>query len=432
VQRQARASGGWAAPPVVHEVIRSPGRPLDPSVRTELEGRLGHDFSQVRIHTDAVAAASARAVGALAYTVGRDVVFDADRYAPATGEGMRLLAHELVHVKQQASFGAVDTTGLLVAPADDRSEVEAAAVSGPVVQRQPSSEEKTKPPLIPMPVFDEFDPMVIAPDMPGVPDFLKGQQVKLSDLRKALEVFGGNVPSLSGGGDGDFCARILPGYETVNTGPFSGMCCPKFAPREKTRCCPTSRIGLMDQRCCGPDEVVIQGRCVRPAPAPAPKPSPVPSPGPAPGPAPPPGPTPAPKTRATPIFPFPTFRLPSIKSSTIDHFDSDSAALPSGVSDQLDSLAAEIKANPDAIVHVDGHTDSRNTPEYNQPLSDKRAAAVRDALVERGVPSSRIVVKGYSELRLLFRPEHDDEERARNRRVEVWMLISPTSLGAGR
>src|SRR5215204_5149289 len=63
------------APPIVHDVLRSPGRPLDHAARAEMEPRFGHDFSRVRVHTDAWAAESARAVDALAYTVGRDVVF---------------------------------------------------------------------------------------------------------------------------------------------------------------------------------------------------------------------------------------------------------------------------------------------------------------------------------------------------------------------
>lgn len=70
------------APPIVHEVLRSPGQPLDPTTRAFMEPRFGHDFSQVRVHTDAKAAESARAVDALAYTVGRDVVFGAGNYLP--------------------------------------------------------------------------------------------------------------------------------------------------------------------------------------------------------------------------------------------------------------------------------------------------------------------------------------------------------------
>lgn len=92
-----------AAPYIVHEVIRSPGRPLDAATRAFFEPRFGYDFSQVRVHSDPKAAQSARAVNALAYTVGRDVVFGTGQYAPGTGGGRMLMAHELTHVVQQGA-----------------------------------------------------------------------------------------------------------------------------------------------------------------------------------------------------------------------------------------------------------------------------------------------------------------------------------------
>ena len=101
VQRAGGETGQAEAPPTVDAVLAAPGRSLDGGTRAFMEQRLGHDFSQVRVHTDARAAASARAVGARAYTVGRDVVFGPGEYRPATAGGRRLLAHELVHVVQQ-------------------------------------------------------------------------------------------------------------------------------------------------------------------------------------------------------------------------------------------------------------------------------------------------------------------------------------------
>src|SRR5205085_9660827 len=67
-------------PPEVDEVLRSPGQPLDSTTRAWMEPRFGHDFSEVRVHTDLAAAHSARAVNSLAYTVGQDVVFGAGQY----------------------------------------------------------------------------------------------------------------------------------------------------------------------------------------------------------------------------------------------------------------------------------------------------------------------------------------------------------------
>ena len=95
------AASSHEAPPIVHDVLRSPGRPLDSATRAFFEPRFGYDFSKVRVHADTRASKSAQAVNALAYTVGRDLVFSAGRYSPDTTEGRRLLAHELTHVTQQ-------------------------------------------------------------------------------------------------------------------------------------------------------------------------------------------------------------------------------------------------------------------------------------------------------------------------------------------
>lgn len=95
-------AGGGEAPAIVRDVVSSPGRPLDPATRAELEPRFGHDFGKVRVHTDDAAARSAHEVDAHAYTVGHHVVFGAGRYAPQNAEGRHLLAHELIHVVQQA------------------------------------------------------------------------------------------------------------------------------------------------------------------------------------------------------------------------------------------------------------------------------------------------------------------------------------------
>jgi hypothetical protein len=161
VQRSAiGVAAGGLAPPVVHEVLRAPGRPLDVATRTFLEPRLGHvlartaiqgsgpvpgrsglavapandrfetqaddvaiavmrapatgcrfDLDAVRIHADAHAARSAAAVGARAYTVGRDIVFGAGEYRPHTPAGGALLAHELTHVTQQSRAPVLQRKG---------------------------------------------------------------------------------------------------------------------------------------------------------------------------------------------------------------------------------------------------------------------------------------------------------------------------------
>jgi hypothetical protein len=92
-------------PSSVREAVSSPGSPLDAATRGWMASRFGEDFAHVRVHTDDRAAASARTLGARAYTVGSDLVFEAGKYAPASAEGKRLLAHELAHVVQQRASG---------------------------------------------------------------------------------------------------------------------------------------------------------------------------------------------------------------------------------------------------------------------------------------------------------------------------------------
>ncbi len=100
------------APPHVRAALRSPGQPLDAATRATLEPRLGYDFSHVRVHTDARAAASVRALDARAYAIGRDIVFGAGQYNPGAGAGRSLLAHELTHVAQQGQSRGMASSSL--------------------------------------------------------------------------------------------------------------------------------------------------------------------------------------------------------------------------------------------------------------------------------------------------------------------------------
>jgi uncharacterized protein DUF4157 len=102
------SSGGQAshdAPPVVQQALSSGGQSLDAGTQEMMGTRFGQDFSHVRVHTDGQASESAQAINARAYTIGSDVVFGEGQYRPETGEGQRLLAHELTHVVQQSESG---------------------------------------------------------------------------------------------------------------------------------------------------------------------------------------------------------------------------------------------------------------------------------------------------------------------------------------
>jgi hypothetical protein len=100
----------------VHQVLRSPGQPLDYATRAYFEPRFEEDFSPVRVHSDAQANESAHSVNALAYTVGQDAVFGTGYYAPETMPGRKLLAHELAHVTQQGHSN--NSTKLTISPSE--------------------------------------------------------------------------------------------------------------------------------------------------------------------------------------------------------------------------------------------------------------------------------------------------------------------------
>lgn len=139
VQRQG---AGDVTTVAAHDVAPSgPGRPLEPGLRAEFEHSFDHDFGDVRIHTGASASNAASTAGAVAYTLGRDIVFSGGAYAPDTPTGKRLLAHELTHVVQQSSGAgelartpsASEPDRLGVSHPHDRAEQEAEQISNAMV-----------------------------------------------------------------------------------------------------------------------------------------------------------------------------------------------------------------------------------------------------------------------------------------------------------
>jgi Domain of unknown function (DUF4157) len=119
-------------PSSVYVPLRSAGQALEGGTRDFMETRFGYDFSRVRVHTDPRAAESARAVNAVAYTIGNDIVFDTDRYAPGTHQGRYLLAHELAHVVQQGGQPPSQIDKLSMTTPGDAHELQANTVAGAV------------------------------------------------------------------------------------------------------------------------------------------------------------------------------------------------------------------------------------------------------------------------------------------------------------
>ena len=160
-------------PPILHDVLNSSGQQLDAGTRAFMEPRFGHDFSQVRVHTDEKAAESAQAVNALAYTVGRDVVFGEGRYEPETSQGRRLLAHELTHVLQQASRTVVSmpvSENLLISDPSDSPEQAAHLIANTVVSGQRGSLQGQQEPLSMRGSSGRSLPLIQRQEAPGSPD----------------------------------------------------------------------------------------------------------------------------------------------------------------------------------------------------------------------------------------------------------------------
>ncbi len=118
-------SPGGEAPTSVYQALDTPGQPIDGPTRMDMEARFGHDFSRVRVHADARAAESARAVNAVAYTVGQDVVFGAGQFKPGASGRIALLAHELVHTLQQKRDAPRPESHLSIEPSHGPLEDEA-------------------------------------------------------------------------------------------------------------------------------------------------------------------------------------------------------------------------------------------------------------------------------------------------------------------
>ncbi|MCX5205381.1 DUF4157 domain-containing protein [Streptomyces sp. NBC_00237] len=191
----------------------------------------GHDFSAVRVHTDSKAAASARAVGARAYTVGNHVVFASNQYAPGSPGSTRLLAHELTHVVQQRH-----------------------GTSQPPVQRQPDPSAST-----PEPIGTSSPPLNVPPEK-------WSEQIEIQYRRRADTKRAEAVRRCREEG-GFACSRILT-IEEVQT--LYELAQSADADPDKVR----SQMGAALPALSGPAREVLKGaRHLRLVPTPAPAPA---------------------------------------------------------------------------------------------------------------------------------------------------------------
>lgn len=270
-------------PSIVHDVLRSSGRPLDAETLAFMEPRFGHDFSSVRVHTDAKASESTQAVNALAYTVGRNVVFRTGQFAPESVAGKRLLAHELAHTIQQKVSSGYATSALMIAEPGSSLENEADRAADATISRSvasvtagtenitlhrqlysgpnvgPPSRELPMPPMVSCGKDKKGDVVCRGKNLPGIgstPD-IPFDPRKIPN--KFRETFEPNSSTKEGLAD----CRGFTGFTAGGSSKFKGQCCK--GNESNKNCCPPTRIGYKEPfpRCCNADEDLRNGFCVK-------------------------------------------------------------------------------------------------------------------------------------------------------------------------
>ena len=413
-------------PDSVDRVLGGSGRPLDTTVRKDMESRFNQDFSQVRVHLDGVAEQSARDVNAHAYTAGRNIVFGAGQFEPGTHEGRRLLAHELTHVVQQSGN---ESTKIQRQPDKDKkgpsSEIGKELNKNDLFQKLPKSardkileEIDNAPETITKAVLDKI--IDLAPIDQQYKDGLKkvGEAIiKIVTDRKP--------PSTSK-------CDAISGYHEGTSSTYKGMCCSGSIESEMT-CCPKDKFAPMDSPvCCKADEFVnAEYKCEKPSAA---DPGSI---------CMPPG-----KKDAlgkccmppldvingmcvTPLKPTPppaqSFSL-KFTIGVIDDFDIDKSVINSRQKPHFDEVKKQIhqfmESCPSSIITITGFADKPGTEEHNTDLGQRRAEHVKFLLQ---LDLIKINVGGMPPL-ILARSEGENNPvdtaagekfSARNRRVEI-------------
>jgi Domain of unknown function (DUF4157)/OmpA family len=371
----SRPGGGNLAPAIVDEVLGTPGMPLDRKARAFFEPRFGQDLANVRIHADAKATESARAVNAMAYRVGNHIVVATGATDIESHTQRRLLAHELVHVVQQSGRGR------------------------PLLRRQ-------KPKTIGGPLDLKPDVCITLPDPIGT---RCGQEA--ADLCKKFP----SIPAVCGPICAVFdCSRpkepktvCRPNWRAATSTEFEGQCC-KGGIDNVQSCCPPSRISWAEDRCCAEGEIVVDNHCKKISELPPIDPGMlcpperrtirgeccVP-------PMVPQGAICALPEPETPKPPVPGGPLPQLGILWTDeiHFQQDHPTL--GERDpgriltaegqrELDSVLSWLDLSADLQVRLIGHASSEGTEDYNQALATRRASFVAAAIAARGF-AARIV-----------------------------------------
>ncbi|GAB3073263.1 hypothetical protein GCM10027053_43300 [Intrasporangium mesophilum] len=420
----------WEADRVAEQI--SPVREADPpanagpDLRQGPEPRATHDFSKVRVHSDATAAYAARALSAAAFTVGQHVVFGADQYDPSTMAGRSLLAHELTHTVQQrgvevpiaqrrliatGSEADVDSFIDLVAPAigldlkRDPLTNEIQAIASRVAPATSPALEGILTTIMNDGVqdaevnFGTHQTGVSVGAFPTPPD-LTGSRVQRIDMDDVLAIEGG----APGNGIAKLAHEISENYHAHAAVPVPGQ--DLFGDAHEAGLRAESSVT---------EELVGPGRRVAAA-----------------------GLTVG--DVETRIHDFENYYLMFDRTrhaggdftisnvrrvaknvasiDVIDHFVIDSDALPGGGGAAIAGVAAALAIDTLSTVLVEGFTDSTGTAAHNLDLSRRRAERARDGLVAAGVDSTRIHMEGRGATRFVA-SNTAEVDRVRNRRVVI-------------
>jgi outer membrane protein OmpA-like peptidoglycan-associated protein len=382
------------------------GRPLDPAVQARMERALGTDLGHVRVHDDAGATEAADAVRATAFAHGPDVFVGPDAPPLGSPQGKEMLAHELTHVVQHERSGGAPNDAVSD-PADafeaEATRAQRSAMSGQPVMLTTSG----APPAIQRQKQDE--------------GFVEKQLEKLLD--KALEE-GIQYDSKDGWKVGGVPVKEVPrGAELVERllkGDVQGAI-ELFKPRdpkereryrEETRRLQREldRLRPREERK-REDEQMMRDLARKEAERLGL------------------GRREEPRLQ----LPEPSFNLkelgirPGMTTPwVIDRFRLERASIEPQHKERLNDLAAQAKSKPDAEIEIVGHADTTGPLRFNQGLSERRANAVRDYLIARGVEPGKIksVTGRGAEAPLV--EERTEDDRARNRRVEILLRTGPT------
>ena len=457
LQRQLQGSATESAGlDSVAATLRGTGRPLDPTTRAFFEPRFGVDFSAVRIHTGTPAAASARAVNALAYTVGRDVVFSSGQYAPHSDSGRKLLAHELTHVVQQGepspivtsdkvepriqrrlvTFGTLaDVNSLLTLlgpragltlalnPANNQAQINAVLAAAP-----PSATLRARLTAIINHATQHAEVIVAR----GQPQVFVGAFPQPSDLTvtRVQQLDIDDVLAIEAGAPGNGVAFAM--HEIEENFRAHGVAAvartDRFAAAHRQA--ETLAENPVAAELVGPGRrvafVTVPGTIV---------------PGFAIGPIAIPG-TVSPVANTTAFFfDYENYYLGvtslltaatqnttvtnarrflkfTVSAGTIDNFVSGSNAIPAAGAALIAAAAADVAANPTSTVLIQGFTDDVGGAAANRTASQQRADAVRAVLQGAGVGQLRIHAEGLGATSFVT-PNATAADRARNRRVVI-------------